>query len=186
MADRKGKLIIISAPSGAGKGTVIREMMKRRPELRYSVSATTRQPRAGEIDGVHYHFITRERFLEMISRGEFFEHAEYVNNFYGTPRDFIENNIANGADTILEIEIEGARNVRAAMPEALSVFVMPPSGEELERRLRTRGAAGEDDVQRRLARAKVEMLAADEYDRTVVNGTVSETAEQILKLIDES
>ena len=162
------KVYVVSGPSGSGKGTVLAQI-KKRPDVFYSVSATTRGMRPGEIDGVDYHFISREQFLEMIERGEFLEHAEYVHNFYGTPIQPIRDNLAAGRDVIVEIEVQGFLQIKEKLPEAETVFIMPPSVEELERRLRGRGTETEEKIQGRLKTALEEMKYADRYDHIVVN-----------------
>ena len=181
---KKGRLVIVSAPSGAGKGTVLREVTRLRPGLRFSVSATTRAPRAGEEDGTHYYFITREEFDAMIGRGEFLEHETYASNSYGTPIKPILQNIADGVDTILEIEVKGARQVRQKMDDTISIFISPPSEEELRRRLVGRGTNSEEDVERRLAIARDEMLAVEEFTFNVVNDDAERAAREILAILD--
>ncbi|MDR0838244.1 MAG: guanylate kinase [Oscillospiraceae bacterium] len=186
MSKGRGRLIIISAPSGAGKGTVIREIMKLRPEIAYSVSATTRAPRPGEVDGVDYFFITPEEFREREERGDFLENETYVGNRYGTPREAIERNAERGVDTILEIEVKGARLVRAKAPEALSIFLAPPDEEELRRRLHGRGTSSAEEAQERLDTARDEMNAAGEYMFTVINANAEEAAREILAILDKN
>ena len=180
----KGRLIIISAPSGAGKGTVIAAMQRRRPELRYSVSATTRAPREGEVDGVHYYFVTAERFAQMQACDEFLECETYVGNSYGTPIEPILQNIERGIDTILEIEVKGAKSVRRRMPDALTIFILPPSEEELRRRLCGRGTDSEDEIERRMEVAREEMRAAEDYTFNVVNDDAERAAGEILAILD--
>jgi len=180
---KKGRLVIVSAPSGAGKGTVLREVFRLRPELRYSISATTRAPRAGETDGVQYHFVTAEKFAEMRENDEFLECETYVGNSYGTPIKPILANIDNGIDTILEIEVKGARKVRERM-DVLSIFLLPPSEEELRRRLTGRGTSDAAEIERRLTVAHEEMAAADEYTFNVVNDVASRAARELLAILD--
>ncbi|MDR0917476.1 MAG: guanylate kinase [Oscillospiraceae bacterium] len=177
---RNGRLLIISAPSGTGKGTVIGVIKALNPDIAYSISCTTRAPRAGEIDGTHYHFVSHQRFEEMLEQDAFLEHAEYSGNLYGTPRGFIADNMARGIDTILEIEVVGARLVRAQLPDAQSVLLLPPSVDELTQRLRGRGDLPEDELARRLDIAQSEIAAADEFDLTVVNDTPERAAREIL------
>ena len=179
-----GKLIVISGASGVGKGTVVKKMMARRKDLYFSVSATTRPPRPGEVDGKDYYFVTRERFQEMIHRGDLLEYDEHNKNFYGTPRAQVEEKRAKG-HVLLDIEPVGARNVKNNYPEAELVFVMPPSVEELERRLRGRNDTPEDQIAIRMERAKWEMAQRTWYDHVVVNDDAGRCAEEILSLIEK-
>ena len=179
-----GKMIVISGASGVGKGTVLNLMMGKRKDLTFSVSATTRPPRPNEVDGVHYYFVTRETFEEMIRNGEFLEYDEHAKNYYGTPRAQAQEKMENG-NVLLDIEPAGAKQVRAAMPEAVLVFIMPPSMEELERRLRGRGDTPEDQIKIRLERAIWEMEQRVWYDHVVVNDDADRCAEEILKIIAE-
>lgn len=186
MSKRRGKLVIISAPSGAGKGTVIRELRRRRPELQYSVSATTRKPRPGEREGREYYFLTHEQFAERKLQDEFLESATYVGNSYGTPSGPILRNMENGIDTILEIEIEGARQVREKMPEAVAVFIAPPDEDELRRRLSGRGTSTPDELEERLATARIEMNAAGEFSYIVINDVVQRAVDEIIEILDKA
>jgi len=180
----KGKLVVISGASGVGKGTVLKRMMELREDLIFSVSATTRVPRPGEVDGVHYYFVTRETFEDMIRKGEFLEYDEHAKNYYGTPRAQAEEKMARGI-VLLDIEPMGAKQVRQAMPEAKLVFIMPPSIQELERRLRGRGDTPEDQIRIRMERANWEMEQNSWYDHVVVNEDVDACAREILKFITE-
>lgn len=180
----KGKLVVISGASGVGKGTVLGIMMKKCPDLAFSVSATTRAPRPGEVDGVHYYFVTRERFEEMIAGGEFLEYDGHMANYYGTPRAQAEEKLQNGS-VLLDIDPKGARQVKDAAPEAMLVFIMPPSMEELERRLRGRGDTPEDQIAIRLERAAWDMEQRAWYDHVVVNDDPERCADEILKWIAE-
>lgn len=164
-----GRLIVLTGPSGVGKGTLMRSLLQRHPELYYSVSVTTRSPRPGEIDGKSYYFISRSKFEQLIAEGEFLEWAEFAGNYYGTPREAVLNQINSGKLVVLEIELEGARQIRASFPSALSIFVLPPSFEELERRIRSRNQDSEDAIACRLQRAQEEIKAADEFDIQIVN-----------------
>jgi len=164
-----GALIVLTGPSGVGKGTLMRSLLQRHPELYYSVSATTRSPRPGEIDGKSYYFITRSKFEQLIAGGEFLEWAEFAGNYYGTPREAVLNQINSGKLVVLEIELEGARQIRASFPTAFSIFILPPSLEELEKRIRSRNQDSEDAIARRLHRAQEEIKAADEFDIQIVN-----------------
>jgi guanylate kinase len=164
-----GRLLVLSGPSGVGKGTLLKQLLKRHPELQVSISATTRQPRPGEIDGQHYHFVGRAEFERMIEQGELLEWAEFAGNFYGTPKAPIAAAIAQGKQVILEIELVGARQVRACCPEIKQIFVRPPSAETLEHRIRSRGQDSEAAIAKRLNQAQVELAAASEFDVQIVN-----------------
>ncbi|MBE9158247.1 guanylate kinase [Nodosilinea sp. LEGE 06152] len=166
---RLGRLIVFTGPSGVGKGTLLRSLRHRYPMLKLSVSATTRAPRPGEVDGQDYFFVSREAFQEMVSRGELLEWAEFAGNLYGTPKAPVMQQIEAGHWVILEIELEGARQVRETFPNALQLFVLPPSIEELENRIRLRGKDADDAIERRLQRAQVEIDAASEFDEQIVN-----------------
>lgn len=164
-----GRLIILTGPSGVGKGTLMRSLLERHPELYYSVSVTTRSPRPGEIDGENYYFISRSKFEQLVAEGEFLEWAEFAGNYYGTPREAVLNQIHFGKLVVLEIELEGARQIRASFPSALSIFILPPSFDELEKRIRSRAQDSEEAMARRLLRAQEEIQAADEFDIQIVN-----------------
>lgn len=179
-----GKLVVISGASGVGKGTVLHEIMDRRKDISFSVSATTRPPRPSERDGVDYTFIARERFEEMIEKNMFLEYDNHAKHFYGTPRGQLEEKRARGP-VILDIEPKGAEIVRQAEPEAVLIFVMPPSLEELERRLRSRNDTSEEQIQLRMERASWEMEQRVWYDYVVVNDDVCRCAEEILEIIDK-
>ena len=180
----KGKLVVISGASGVGKGTVLGHMMRMREDLKFSVSATTRDPRPGEVEGVHYYFVTKERFEEMIAQGAFLEYDAHAANYYGTPRAQAEEKMEHGS-VLLDIEPNGAKQVKDAAPEALLVFIMPPSMEELERRLRGRGDTPEEQIVMRMERAVWEMEQRHWYDHVVVNDDAVRCAEEILNLIAE-
>ncbi|AFY65658.1 guanylate kinase [Geitlerinema sp. PCC 7407] len=164
-----GKLIVFTGPSGVGKGTLLRVLLRSHPDLYFSVSATTRAPRPGEVDGKHYYFVERSAFERMAAEGELLEWAEFAGNYYGTPRQPVLEQIRQGRSVILEIELEGARQVRQTFPEAIQVFILPPSVDELETRIRGRGQDSESAIVRRLARAQEEIEAADEFDIQIVN-----------------
>lgn len=181
---KKGKLIVISGASGVGKGTVLGIMMEKRKDLSFSVSATTRPPRPGEIDGVHYYFITREKFEAMIAAGEFLEYDAHAANYYGTPRAQAEEKQSHGP-VLLDIEPKGAKQVKEKAPDAVLIFIMPPSVQELERRLRGRGDTSEEQIQMRMERAIWEMEQRVWYDHVVVNDDPERCAEEILKIIAE-
>ena len=180
----KGKLVVISGASGVGKGTVLGIMMKKREDLKFSVSATTRPPRPSETDGVHYYFVTKERFEDMIATGQMLEYSAHAANYYGTPRAQAEEKMATGS-VLLDIEPNGAGQVKKAAPDAVLVFIMPPSMEELERRLRGRGDTPEDQIAMRLERAVWEMEQRHWYDHVVVNDDAERCADEILKIISD-
>ena len=177
-----GKLFVVSGASGVGKSTVLSRVMAQRSDLRFSVSATTRDPRPGEVEGVSYYFVTRERFEEMIRQNAFVEYDAHMKNCYGTPRAQLEEKLALG-HVILDIEPNGAFNVRASCPDATLIFIAPPSMEELERRLRGRGDTPEDQIAERLERACWEMEQGKKYDHMVINSQVEACADEILKII---
>lgn len=166
---RRGRLFVIAAPSGAGKTSLVRALMEREPALRFSISYTTRKQRPNEVDGHDYFFVTPEEFIAMIGRGEFLEHARVFDNYYGTARQQVEDSLAAGQDLILEIDWQGAQQVRAAMPECISIFILPPSRDELERRLRGRGTDPEEVIQRRLRDAAADMAHWREFGHVIVN-----------------
>lgn len=179
-----GRLTVLSGPSGVGKGTLVAVVRERHPEVWVSVSCTTRPPRAGEVDGVHYHFVGVREFAEMVTKGELLEHAIFAGHAYGTPRAPLMATLAEGAPVLLEIELQGARQVRAAMPDALFVFLTPPSWEELVRRLTCRGTEPLEVVRRRLDRARIELAAEGEFDAVVVNDEITAAAERLVRLMD--
>lgn len=160
---------VLTGPSGVGKGTLVARLRERHPELWLSVSATTRAPRTGEREGIHYFFHSKERFNELVQSGGLLEWAEFAGNCYGTPRQPVRERVAKGIPVLLEIELEGARQVRNSLPEAMQIFLAPPSIEELENRIRGRGTEAEEAIQRRLKRAKEELAAQTEFDAVIVN-----------------
>ena len=171
---RKGLLIVYSGPSGVGKGTILGPYLKEHPEAVLSVSMTTRAPRPGETDGVEYHFVTREQFESEIAAGGLLEYAQYSGNYYGTPHRMVEEQRAQGRDVVLEIEVQGAAHIRKVCPDAVFIFVMPPSYETLENRLSGRGTEPPEVVQRRLEAARTELRCAAEYDYIIVNDDLEE------------
>ena len=181
----KGKLFIISGASGVGKSTVLSRVMAARDDLRFSVSATTRAPRPGEVDGESYYFVTHEKFQDMIAHDEFVEYDAHMDNYYGTPEAQLNEKLETGS-VILDIEPNGAFHVRERRSDAVLIFIAPPSMEELERRLRGRGDTPEEQVQMRLKRAVWEMSQMDKYDIVVINDTARDCADRILNFIAES
>jgi guanylate kinase len=180
---KTGKTFIISGPSGVGKSTVLSALFAGRDDLYFSVSATTRQPRTGEVNGRDYHFISPEQFNDWIENGEFLEYAEYVGNFYGTPKRYVDAAMAEGKDVILDIEVQGATQVHDQRPETVRIFIAPPSWEELERRLTARGTDTPEKIQRRLLRAKVELQMAGNYNYFVVNDSVERAVEELRSIM---
>lgn len=180
---RKGSLTVISGFSGAGKGTIVRELLQRHDGYVVSVSVTTRKPRPGERDGTDYHFLTQEAFDQLVREDGLLEHAGYVGHSYGTPRRFVEEQIALGRNVILEIEVQGARQVREKCPDAISLFVLPPSIEELKRRLAGRGTETEEEIRGRLLQACEEAKEMPHYDYLIVNDDLDETVELVHRTI---
>ncbi len=176
---RKGKTFILCGPSGVGKGTVVARLLAQDPTLYFSVSATTRPPRPGEVDGVHYHFLTREQFEEWIAADEFLEHAQFVGNCYGTPRKYVDDAMERGRDVLLDIEIQGAEQVHRKRPEAVRIYIAPPSWAELERRLVGRGTEDMEKVRSRLERGRQEFAAAKDFDYFVINDTVEHAVSEL-------
>jgi len=179
MKTQKGQLIVLSGPSGAGKSTVISELLSERPDIYFSVSFTTRKPRLGEEDGVHYHFVSRETFEAMIQGEEFLEYAQYVDNYYGTSLRVIEEKRAAGVDVLLDIDVQGAAKVREKCPDAVLIFMIPPSFDELARRLRGRHTDDERVIEGRLHKAREECRQAAHYDFLVINDRASQAAAEI-------
>ena len=178
------RLTVLSGPSGVGKGSVIAVVRRRHPDVWLSVSVTTRTPRPGETDGVEYHFVDAAEFERMVEADELLEHATYAGNSYGTPRGPVEEQLAKGVPALLEIELQGARLVRKAMPDARLVFLAPPSFDELARRLTGRGTEDPERVRKRLDLARIEMAAEDEFDATVVNDDLQAAADRLVALME--
>lgn len=177
------RLTVLSGPSGVGKGTVMAAVRQRHPHVWVSVSVTTRAPRPGETDGVQYHFISRDEFHQMVDRGELLEWADYSGNLYGTPAAPVRQRLDEDKPALLEIELQGARQVRKVMPEAQFVFLAPPYWEELERRLIGRGTEPAEVIEHRLAQGRIEMAAEKEFDAVVVNDDVGRAADQLVELL---
>lgn len=183
MNDEKGILFILSGPSGVGKGTVRERLFERTDDLKYSISMTTRQKRPGEVDGIDYFFKTKEEFKELIKQNKLLEHAEYVNNYYGTPREYVEKTLAEGFDVFLEIEVQGAMQVQENFPEGVFIFLFPPSLEELKKRILNRGTESETLMVNRLKKARKEIEMMNAYDYVVVNDDVDRAVNKIQSII---
>jgi guanylate kinase len=178
-----GGIFVVTGPSGVGKGTLIKNLLARVPELELSVSATTRRPRPGEEDGVDYHFLTPEEFDARVDAGDFVEHAEYAGRRYGTLRSELRRRVEAGVPVVLEIEVQGARQIREALPDAVQVFIVPPSVDALRARLTGRGTDDPDEVARRLQTAERELEAHDEFDEEVVNDRLEDALEELVKIV---
>ena len=177
------KLFILTGPSGVGKGTVIKEILGKDENIWLSISATTREPREGEKDGENYYFLSQEKFKEMIVQNLFLEWAQFAGNYYGTPLSSVNEKIKEGFTVLLEIEVEGAKQIKEKFPNSLSIFLLPPSKVELERRIRNRGTEKEEAITKRLLRANYEISESNQFDFAITNNDVDETAERIIKLI---
>lgn len=179
----KGLLLVVSAPSAGGKGTILKELFQQDPNLRMSVSATTRKPRPGEEHGKHYYFVTREEFQEMVDDGNMLEYAEYVGNCYGTPKGPVERWRADGLDVVLEIEVQGGAQIKCVAPDCVSIFIVPPSMEVLEKRLRDRGTEDEETIQKRLETARKEIPHGKNYDYIVVNDRLEDAVADVRAIL---
>ena len=177
------KLIILTGPSGVGKGTVVKEILGKDKNIWLSISATTREPREGEKQGENYYFLNQKKFKEMIKQNLFLEWAQFAGNYYGTPLSSVNEKINNGLTVLLEIEVEGARQIKNKFPNSLSIFLLPPNKKELERRIRNRGTDKEEAIKKRLSRANYEISVSNEFDFALTNHNVNETAKKIIKLI---
>ena len=181
---KKGLLIVYSGLSGVGKGTILEKLMPMKDlNLAYSVSMTTRQPRPGEKEGVSYFFVSKKRFVEAVKNGELLEHARFVDNDYGTPKEYVERMREEGKNVILEIEIRGAKQIMEKCPDALSIYIVPPSIEELERRLRERSSEDEQTIMKRIAKAKRELKETDMYEHIVCNDDLDKAVEEVRQII---
>jgi guanylate kinase len=181
----RGSLYVVAAPSGAGKTSLVKALMERQPRIRFSVSYTTRKPRPNEIDGRDYHFVTQERFAEMVERGKFLEHARVFDNCYGTGIDTVQTALTQGELLLLEIDWQGARQVRARLPEARSIFILPPSRRALEERLRARSSDSEAVIERRLRDAKLDLSHWTEFDYVVINDRFEQAVADLLAIVDD-
>lgn len=183
---KKGILLVISGFSGAGKGTIVNRLIEKYDEYALSISMTSRAPRPGDVEGVNYFFVSREEFEKTIAENGLLEYAQYCGNYYGTPRAFVEKKLSEGRNVILEIEIQGATNIKKAFPESLLIFVTPPSAGELERRLRSRGTETEEAIRGRLARAHEESVGMDTYDFIVINDDLETCVDEVHSIIETS
>lgn len=183
MNNKKGRLVLYTGSSGVGKGTIMSELLKRDDNIRLSVSNTTRAPRDGEIDGVHYNFVTKEQFEDLISKDGFLEYAQYCDNYYGTPKKQVDDMLADGKCVFLEIEVQGGLQILEKYPDVLSIFILPPSMEALSERLHGRGTENEETIQKRLAEAENEISYKDRYKYNVVNDDLNEAVESILEIL---
>lgn len=179
----KGILFVVSAPAGCGKDSILEKALSKDINLTYSVSATTRAMRAGETEGISYYFKSREEFEKMIADGELLEHTEYCGNYYGTPKQTVEEVLADGKNVVLKIEIEGAGNVKKMLPEAVLIFILPPSMQELSRRLHKRGTEDEDTIAKRLKQAETEIACAHNYDYVIVNGDLDTAVGDFVSIV---
>ncbi len=180
---KKGLLIVVSGPSGAGKGTICKEFLKNREDIEVSISATTRSPREGEVDGKNYFFITREEFEKGIEKDDFIEYAEVYNNLYGTPKDYVLEKLTKGEHVLLEIDVQGALQVKKKYPEGVFIFILPPSMKELRNRIIKRGSETPETLEKRFSSAFEEIKYVNEYDYYIINNTVEEASENMLAIV---
>ena len=180
--NKKGLLFIISGPAGSGKGTIV-SRVRELAQFDFSVSATTRKPRPAEVDGVHYYFIDKADFEQKIADGEMLEYAQYVGNYYGTPKKPVDDALANGRNIVLDIEVKGALQVKEKMPDAVMIYILPPDYETLLARIRGRGTESEEVIQKRMAEARIEIETFPKYDYVVINDTVEQAATDVLSIL---
>lgn len=178
-----GLLIVVSGPAGVGKGTVVSLVRERNEDIAFSVSTTSRKPRPGEINGVNYHFVSRGSFLKMINENKLLEWVEYCGNYYGTPKCYVEEQLKNGSIVLLEIEVEGAQNIKKHYPKCISIFITPPTLDELRKRITNRGTESADVIEIRMNRAKKELKHINEYDYVIINETIEGSVKQFLEII---
>lgn len=183
MDNKRGTLVLYTGSSGVGKGTLMERLLDADKSIRLSVSNTTRKPRKGEIDGVHYNFVTEEEFIDLINKDGYLEYAKYCENYYGTPKKQVEDMLDEGYNVFLEIEVQGGLQIMEKYPDILSIFILPPSMESLERRLRRRGTEDEETIQKRLEAAKEEMQYKDRYKYNVINGDLDVAVNEILDIL---
>lgn len=181
---KRGVLVVVSGPSGVGKGTILRKLIEENKNMKFAISATTRKPRLGEKEGKSYFFKTKEEFKNMIDKGELLEWVNYCGNFYGKPRKYIEKNLELGYDVIVEVEVEGAENIKKIYPDSLSVFIVPPTFEDLELRLKNRGTETKEVINNRIKRAKEEIKRVHSYDYQIVNNSVEQAVCELVKIIE--
>ncbi len=179
----KGKLFVISGPSGTGKGTIVKRILASEERAQLSISMTSRQPRVGEVDGKDYFFVTPQAFEEGIAKGDLLEHANVFGNYYGTPRHYVEQSLEEGVDVILEIDVQGAMKVKEKMPDAVMIFLLPPSMTELRQRLEGRGTDSQEVIERRLQEASNEMAMAIHYDYTIINDDLETAVQEVLNTV---
>jgi len=181
---KPGLLIVVSGPAGVGKGTVVSQVRSKNKDVVFSVSATSRSPRPGEIDGENYYFVSRKQFEEMIKNNELLEWVEYCGNYYGTPKAYVEAEMARGHIVILEIDVEGAGNIKMQYPQSISIFITPPTLEELRNRITKRGTESTEIIEERMKRAKKELDHINEYDYIIINDTVEKSTEEFLQILE--